>query len=286
MRSPLVKALIIGLALLISGCSTVRLGYSQGPTLAWWWIDGYFDFQGAQAQKVKDGIDQWFAWHRATQLKDYAGLLALAQAQVMEPATAGQVCRWVDELRARGEPALERVLPLAAEIVPTLTAEQLRHADRRYAKGNLEMRDEYLQPRADDRLEESVKRAVERAEMLYGRLDDAQRKLVAAAVAASPFDPDAWLAERQARQRDTLATLRRLSAERADRDSTIAALRVLAEHVDRSPRPEYRAYQQRLTDYNCQSIAALHNSTSLAQRQAARDRLKGWEADLRALAAP
>jgi len=285
-RYPLSKALIIGLALLLSACSTVRLGYSQGPTLAWWWIDGYFDFQGAQAQKVKDGIDQWFAWHRATQLKDYAAQLALLQTQVLEPTTPAAVCRWFDVFRERTEPALERVLPLAAEIVPTLTAEQLRHAEKRYAKGNQEMRDDYLQPRPDERLEASVKRATERAEMFYGRLDEPQRKLIAAGVAASPFDPEAWLAERQARQRDTLTTLRRLAAERADRDSIVAALRVLAEHVDRSPRPEYRSYQQRLITYNCQSIAALHNSTSPAQRQAARERLKGWETDLRALAAP
>jgi hypothetical protein len=285
MRNPLAKVLIIVVALALSACSTVRLAYGQGPTLAWWWIDGYFDFQGAQAQRVREGIDQWFAWHRATQLRDYAGLLAAMQAEMMQPASAGQVCRWFDEWRRRTDPALERALPLAADIMPTLSAEQLRHLEKRYAKANDEMRDEYLQPQPDERLAASVKRAAERAEMLYGRLDEPQRKLIAAGVAASPFDPEAWLAERQARQRDTLDTLRRLTAERADRDSIIAALRVLAEHLDRSPRPAYRAYQQRLTDYNCQFFASLHNSTTPAQRQAARERLKGWEADLRALAA-
>ena len=48
---------------------------------------------------------------------------------------------------------------------------------------------------------------------------------------------------------------------------------------------DYRRYAQRQTDYNCGAVAALHNSTTAAQRQALAARLKGWEDDLRALAA-
>ena len=280
------KILIIGLALLLSACSTVRLAYNQGPTLSWWWIDSYFDFSTETERQVKDGLGQWFAWHRATQLSEYAGLLVLAQAQVMEPATPGQVCRWVDEFRARAQPALERAFPLAADIVPTLTSAQFQHAERKYAKLNEELREEYLQLRPEDRFEASIKRAVERVEMLYGPLDEPQRKLIAAGVAASPFDAEAWLAERKTRQRETVQTLRRLVAEHADHDSIVAALRVLAQQADRSQRPDYRAYQQRLNDYNCQWVAAVHNGTTTAQRRVARERLKGWEADLRSLMAP
>ncbi len=280
------KILIIGLALLLSACSAVRLAYNQGPTLAWWWIDGYFDFPTETAPKVKQGLEQWFAWHRSTQLGDYAGLLVAAQAQVLEPATPAQVCRWIDEFRARAQPALERAFPLAADIVPTLTPVQFQHAERQYAKLNDEMRDEYLQARPEERLEASVKRALDRAETLYGPLDEPQRRLIAAGVAASPFDAEAWLAERKLRQRETLQTLRRLVAEHADRDTVIAALRVLAQQADRSQRPDYRAYQQRLNDHNCQWVATVHNGTTPAQRRVARERLKGWEADLRSLMAP
>lgn len=280
------KILIIGLALLLSACSAVRLAYNQGPTLAWWWIDGYFDFPTETAPKVKQGLEQWFAWHRSTQLGDYAGLLVAAQAQVLEPATPAQVCRWIDEFRARAQPALERAFPLAADIVPTLTPVQFQHAERQYAKLNDEMRDEYLQARPEERLEASVKRALDRAETLYGPLDEPQRRLIAAGVAASPFDAEAWLAERKTRQRETLQTLRRLVAEHADRDTVIAALRVLAQQADRSQRPDYRAYQQRLNDHNCQWVATVHNGTTPAQRRVARERLKGWEADLRSLMAP
>ena len=49
-----------------------------------------------------------------------------------------------------------------------------------------------------------LERAVERAESLYGGLEDAQKEELRRMVAESPFDPGLWLGERQARQQDTL----------------------------------------------------------------------------------
>ncbi len=125
--------------------------------------------------------------------------------------------------------------------------------------------------------------------MLYGRLDDAQRERIATGVAASPFDPELWLAERKARQRDILDTLRGLVADRkapreAQLDAAQGALRALARRFEHSPRPTYRAYQEKLTQYNCVFSAELHNLTTAAQRQTAVGKLKAWELDLRALA--
>jgi len=113
-----------------------------------------------------------------------------------------------------------------------------------------------------------------------------QKRVIVAGVAASPFDPELWLAERQRRQRDTLAILRELLATRADRDQRLAGLRTLALRVERSPDPDYRAYQARLAEYNCGFAARIHTATTPEQRRQARDTLKGWEADLRALTAP
>ena len=121
--------------------------------------------------------------------------------------------------------------------------------------------------------------------LLFLHIAGASVAMIAAAVAASPFDPQLWLTERKARQRDNVTTLRRLAAERADTDQRVAALRTLAERIERSPDPAYRAYQQRLLEFNCALAAQLHNSTNVAQRQKARGKFKGWEEDLRALAA-
>ena len=282
-----VKAAIIGLlAVLLGGCTAVRLGYNNGPQLAWWWLDSYVDFTREQAPLAREAVDRWFEWHRPGQLPEYAAFLVTAQQAVMAPTTAAEVCRWQDAVRDKLKPAIDRALVHAADVLPLLGEAQWRHIEQRYAKGMDEAREAFLQPDPAARLAQSIKRARERPEQLYGRLDEAQLRVINAGVAASPFDAPLWLAERQRRHRDTMATLRRLSSDKADRDQRLAALRALTKRMGRSSNPEYRTYQLKLTDYNCKLAAQVHNATTPAQRQRARDKLKGWEDDMRALLTP
>jgi hypothetical protein len=286
MRLKVLKtAVVVMLLWLVSGCSTLRLAYDTGPTLAWWWIDGYGDFSGERATRVKDDIRLWFDWHRKTQLPGYAAWLAATREKIADSITPAQVCRAWDEARRGFDPALDRALQQAAAWVPGLTEPQFQHIERRQAKAIDEMRDDFLQSDPARRHEAAMKRTLERLEMVYGSLDERQLRLVSDGIKASPFNANTWLVERQRRQRDAVQTLRRLVAERADNDRVLAALRALAERSERSPDPAFRSYQQKLTDYNCDFVARIHNSTSAAQRQAARERFKGWEDDLRALAA-
>jgi uncharacterized coiled-coil protein SlyX len=286
--SPL-KSVIIGIALclatLLSGCSALRLTYNQGPALAFWWFDRYADFNGEQTPRVRESLAAWFRWNRSTQLPEYAQWFAQLQAEVTGPATPEAACRWFDGARQRLSRAYEQAVPAIAELAPTFTAEQFAHMEKRYARVNADFRDDYLQPDPRERHEAAVDRSVDQAEKLYGRLTRAQRELLSRGVTESPFDPELWLAERQARQQDVLATLRRVVAERPPADKVREALLGLSERTQRSPRPVYAAYQDRLIPYNCMLSAQLHNSTSAAQRLVAQKKLKGWEEDFRALAA-
>ncbi len=293
MRFSIAKVRIIVLslacALLLTGCSVVRVAYSQGPMLAGWWLDDYLEFSPEQQPRVKAALNEWFEWHRRTQLPDYAALLAAAQVQVMQPATPEQVCRWYDELRGRIGVALRHGVPLAVDVVSGLSAEQLRLLEQRYEKSNQKFQGEFMQARLDERAKASQRRTLERVEMLYGRIDERQRQMLVDALAASPFDPAQWYAERLALQRETLQTLRQLQARPqtpAERAAHEARLAQLAQRLQNSTQPEYRAYQQRLTEFNCALVARFHNSTTQAQRQAARARFKGWEEDFRALSGP
>lgn len=283
----LAKTAIIGvLVLVLSGCSALRLVYGNGQQLAWWWLDGYVDFASDQVPRAKGAIDRLFEWHRATQLGDYVSTLAAAQAMVVEPTTPALACQWQRRLRDLVEPTLERSLALGAELVPGLGEDQLKHLEQRLAKNLKEMRQDFLQTTPEERRKAALKRTVERMEQLYGRLGDAQRQVIVAGLASSPFDPEAWVAERERRQKDTVQTLRRLVAEKPPREQVALTLRALVERSERSPDPAYRAYQQKLAEYNCTFAARVHNATTPEQRTEARDRLKGWEDDLRAFLPP
>jgi hypothetical protein len=181
--------------------------------------------------------------------------------------------------------AFERAVPAGAELMLSIAPKQIQHMERRYAKANDEFRDEFLQADPAKRRKVSVDRAIERAELLYGKLDDEQREQVARSVAKSPFDAELWFSERKRRQQDALQILRRLGAEGATRDKAESALRAYIDRWSRSPREEYRRYSENLTSFNCAFAASLHNTTTPAQRQVAVQRLKGWEVDVRALAA-
>jgi hypothetical protein len=276
------------LTLALAGCSTLRLGYDQGPSLARWWIDGYLDLAEEQKPLVRDALVQWFSWHRRTQLGDYANLMARAQREVLETATPEQVCRWTAEVRQRLETAVDNAVPLAAGLVPRLQADQIRHLEARFAKKNADYRKDYLQPKPQDRLEAAVDRAIDRAQTLYGRLDAEQKRLLEAGLQARPGDAEAWYAHRLAHQRDVLATLRSLQADPADKADaarTVATLRAWQQRWMAASRAEGASGSQRMMQVGCELAARLHNTTTPAQRQHARERLKGWEDDLRHLAA-
>jgi hypothetical protein len=285
---------IIGvvLALLVAGCSVLRLAYGQAPTLSYWWIDGYVDLDDAQSVRLREGLDRWFDWHRRTEMPRYATLLARAQREVMEPSlSADQLCAWRDEAARRMDAALDEATPMAAALMVTLTPEQIRYMERKLAKDGAELKRDLAQPDRTERARASVKRTLERYENLYGRLDDAQRAKLAELLAASPFDADRWLAERDRRNRDLIAMLTTAATAAREGDAAKAqtqaqaTMRALTERLLRSPRPEYRAYQERLTLENCALASAMHNQMTAVQRQHARNKLKGWEDDVRLAAA-
>lgn len=283
-RARIICALAVCIVLL-GGCSVLRITYPQAPTLAYWMIDNYVDFTSAQTTRARESIGQVYAWHRSTQLPIYAALLQRARTEVASSVTPAQLCHWVDEIQAQMNASFDYALPAVAEIALTLDAKQLEHMQARFDKTNADFRDDFMQPDPKDRLQAAVKRSVERLETFYDRIDDRQRDEVVRAVAASPFEPERWLADRIARQQIVLQTLRRLQRERASPAQAQAALRMLADQVQHSPNPAMREAQERLKRYGCQFAARFHNGTTPKQRKFAAERLAGWEEDVRALAA-
>jgi len=208
--------MMLAISVLFSGCGmALRLGYNQGPSLAFRWLDGYAEFDDAQSLRVRVALDEWFAWHRRTQLPDYADLLARAQTELPGSATAERMCAWSHDLRARFDTALERAVPALAEIMPTLSVAQLASIEKHYAAKNDEYRDDFLHRDPVKRKKAATQREIERAEDFYGRLDDAQRAFVVRSIAESPWDGDVAYAERLRRQQDLLTIVRQLAAKRA-----------------------------------------------------------------------
>lgn len=275
--------LIIGTALLALGaCSAVRVAYDNGPTLAGMWLDRWLDLDRRQEATLQPALRSWFDWHRAQELPVYAGHIGRWRERAAGEVDADAVCALVDEARAWSRRALDAALPAAAELLPTLTDAQWAHLRARQAERQATLRAERLQPNPAERRAAALERALKQAQDLYGRVDAAQRALLAESIARSPMDAARWLEERERQQADLVEALRRAQAlePRARRDALAALVASTFEATD--PQQGWRRDWYRA---GCETWARLHNSTTPAQRDRLRQRLLSYEQDLTALAA-
>lgn len=283
---PWIIAALLALSASLAGCGVaLKIGYGQGSLIAYRWLDGYVDFNDAQARRVRRALDEWFAWHRRTQLPDYADLLARSSVEVLANTTPERVCALSDEIRGRAELAFEHARPAFIDVVSTLTPQQIANVEKKFVAGNETYRNDYMQRDPAERREAAVERETGRAQDLYGWLDEAQKQIVVRGVADSPFDAELAYTERLRRQEDALQLLRRLAAPAANAADGDAEIRGYVQRLDRSPNDDYRRYAVKLVAFNCAFAAALHNGTTAAQRRTAAKRLQGYERDLRDLAA-
>ena len=271
--------------MLMSACSAIKIAYNQAPDLTYWWLDSYMDFNGQQTPKLRDEITKLFAWHRASQLPKVAALLQKSHAQLPGPVSPEQACTVFDELRGLYNAIIDKGLPAASELVVSLDVEQLQHLQRKYQKNNDEYVRDYITGKPDERDAKRLKQALQRSEMVYGKLDEAQVAVIQRAIQKSSFNAVLGLKERQRRQKDAIDMLTKLSIEKPNAQQVQTTLRVYLERLTKSPDMVYRAYSEKMVKESCDSFAAVHATTTAEQRANAVTTLKSYEADLRLLAA-
>ncbi|MGJ7536172.1 MULTISPECIES: DUF6279 family lipoprotein [unclassified Variovorax] len=281
-------ARIIGVLLIaaaLGACSAIKLAYNNLPTVSYWWLDGYLDFDGAQTPKVRDELDQLLAWHRQNELPRIASLLQEAQALAPGEVTPAQVCAMADRVRERLLAVTERAEPAGTELALSLTDAQLQQLERKYAKNNAEYRKDWLDRTPAQVQEKRYDQFLDRTEDFYGRLSTEQRDLLRQQVAQSVFDPRLADAERRKRQQEALVLLRGFVASKPSPAEARAALHGYIQRIAEPPPGPWRDQQQALLQEGCRNTAALHNDTTASQRAQAVRRLQAYENDLRQLVA-
>lgn len=279
---------IIGAAALaaaLAACSAVKLGYNALDDVGYWWLDGYAAFTDDQGLRVREELGRLHAWHRANELPRLAQLLQRMEQLAPGALTPAQACAFVPELMGRFHATWDQAEPTAAALALQLSPRQLRHLQRKYAENNRKFQRDWVEVAADELKEKRFKVLLERLEMVYGRLEEPQRAVLRAGIERSVFDAQRTLAERQRRQNDLLQLLRRYAGSPTAVPEVRGALRGYVNRVFQSPDPAYRAYQQAQQEEGCRIVAAVHESTSAAQREQAVRRLRDYQRDLRELAA-
>ncbi|RPI41894.1 MAG: hypothetical protein EHM59_19120, partial [Betaproteobacteria bacterium] len=227
-------ALLSGLA----GCSTIRIAYNQADHVVAWMVDDYFDLNGEQEHAFRAQFEGLHAWHRSTQLPDYAALLDAVRQRLQAGASASDAEWFMDALKARYRVLVLHAYADAARLLSTLSDEQLEAARRHFEKVNRKYtKEQGVGASADEQRRVRARRHVERIEHWTGPLDSVQEARVRELSRALPLMVEETYRERVRRQAEFLALLqeRRSSATFAPR------LRDWLLDWDRTRSPQYQA---------------------------------------------
>lgn len=268
----------------LAACSAVRLGYNTLGDLAYWWLDSYLDFTPQQASRVREDLARLHQWHRTEELPRFEQMLQRMEQLVPQDVSPEQACNFMTELRERLLAVARQSETAAVPLAAGLQADQLQHLQHKYDKNNADYTSEWVRLGPAEQKEKRYRQFLDRAEMIYGRLDEPQRQELRRDVDRSIFEPKRILAERRRRQQDALQTLGRIVRERVPFDEARLMLRGYFDRALTPPGAGARAYQDALVAEGCRHFAILHNSTTPEQREAAVRRLRAWQRDLRELA--
>lgn len=258
--------------LLAAGCSSgLRLGYNQAEILANWTLSDYVDLEPHQRDLFGRRFREMHDWHRREQLPEYARLARETRTRVEDGLTREDVDWVIARGRGRLEALIEQGAGDAADLMLSLTPEQLKGLERAFARANRKMAQSWGigRPVAEQqRLR--TERLVGQVERLTGKLSRDQLERVTELSDALPLTNDQRFAERQRRQRELIAALQsgRSRAEMA------TWLRQWAPNWERG-RDLQRA----------QLYADIDRLLTPVQRRNAMDRLQAYADDFAALSA-
>jgi hypothetical protein len=270
---PIIGTLLLGA--LLTGCGATKLAYNNAPSLSYWYLDAYFDFDAAQTQRVRKDLDTVHAWHRKNELPVWTQQISALKARALQDADADTFCKLGTSMQQSFTSMLDQMVPTLTVLAPQLSEAQLQHIGQQYEKKNAEWREKYVDGTASKQLDQRTKRTVERAEKFYGSLRKDQIALLRKELEASSYDPQAMYREKLRQHQDVLQTLRN--------NPTQASLRALLQRSMSPPDASYRQAMDKVTREGCSMMAALHNSMTAAQRKELQTTLQGYEDDFRSL---
>ncbi len=260
-------------ALLLYGCSAIRLGYGNADSLARWWIDQYLDLSPEQDVLSRERLTRLFAWHRKTQLPDYVDLLRQGKAFAAGQPTTSDALTLSDNIIRRVRVLAEQATPDVADLLVTLTPTQIDRMAARFAEKNIDLAKEMRLAEGDAAQNKArYKRLLERAEYWLGDFSNEQEATLRRMVEAQDPGGQFWYDERLRRQRELLDLMRQVQRERPPRERIITLLRDYTARFDLPPDPARLARAQAMRRASADLTVAILAMATPAQRDHARQK--------------
>ena len=212
------------LAVVVSGCTSTRLAYRFADWGAIWWVEDYIALSGDQEQALERDIRDLFQWHCSQELPRYRDWLDTVIAETDTTATpdSAQIAQYQNQLLALLPPLIEKVTPIAVNLLQSLSDEQVKALAVNMSVRQQEIEQEMLKASLEATASARAERTAERLQTWLGDFSDDQYFRIQMWSAAQAGQTTIWLDSRKHWQQALLDALQ--NRQQPEFAATIAAL--------------------------------------------------------------
>ena len=280
------KLTIFATVFILLACGAARIGFNNGETVSYWWLNSYVDFEDEQKPWAKNHIDDLFAWHHKTQLREYVQLVTRIQHRDLATVTKVDLLADYEIGRKEVMDIADKAAPDLADLALSLTVEQIANVEEKLAKNTTKFRKEYLSGDKASRQEFRYKKMMKQAEYWFGGFSRAQEQKLRAVSDARPLNNELMLADRMRRQTELITLLKKIQNEKPSKDATTAMIKkYVAAAMDHFGNKEQQAFFDGLTDANAGLVAEMMHMATPDQKSHFVRALQDWISDFNRLSA-
>jgi hypothetical protein len=268
--------LVLAAACLLAACSALRVAYENADTYLYWRSGSYLDLERREAEALSQGIDAFFAWHRANELPRYARIADEAAQRVGDGLSRQDLVWGYDALVAHARRSLRVAAERIAPLLDGLTPQQVAHLEKGFAEDNRKFARENLRGSDKERRRRRAKRVEERLEDWVGNLTHAQVERVREYSEHAPLYDELRDRDRKRLQREVLEMVRSRSAQER--------LPELAANWERGRDAAYAAASEAGREAYFALLLDLDRTLTREQRSRAIENLERYAGDFKALA--
>lgn len=268
---------VLGIALLLAGCSVPQLAYNNADTLLRFKLYAYLDPTEEQDLMMSSAIQRLHVWHRHNELPRYADAFAQMAQRVGTGLHETDIAWSRDLMYERYRALAARAVDDALPTVRTLEAANFAALEREFAERNEDYADEYLSGDAIRRRDAMVEKLEDHLERWVEDLTDEQRALLARFVESQPHFAALRLENRRFLQRQTLAALRDVAGGQPGAEDS---LRDIAVNWEKYSTPQYLQALREWERGMIGTFVALDRQLTATQRSTAVARLHQYSNDL------
>ena len=274
------RCILLLLVVLISGCSTLMLGYRHADTYLTWRADSYFDLDPNQRRDFDARLAHLLSWHRYEQLPEYAGFLSTAIGRAQPGLKHDDIVWFVDGIKARYRVVIDRFVGDAAEMLSNLSPAQITSLQKQWKQDNRKFVREYeLEGTLGDRKLARLRRTLSQIEDWTGDLTPEQQRRIAMLLDPIPHINHFRHQDRIRRQNEFLDLLRL----RANRNEFQRRLHAWLRDWELGRTPEYARISNEVYEKRIRFYIAVDTLLTAAQRQTAQKRLHRFVEDFKSL---